>query len=510
MEYSELLFSQMDEIFYSDILLWNAMIRGYAYNGPHQKCISMYDKMIERGLIPNNFTYPYVLKSCAQMGMIREGKKLHCQILKSGYCQVHSVANSLLNFYMKIEGYCNSSELCDMGNVNLSNARKVFDVMLLKPTELWNKMISAYVNLGSVECAGRLFDDMPERDVVSWNSMITGFAKAGDVEKARDLFERMPEKNVVSWTCMVEAYASSGDLDQAKRLFQQMPVRNVISWNSMISNYNRHGKFKEALDLFLQMLLGGVDLDGFTFVSALSACSQLGALEFGRWIHNNLIQDWSHFGVIVATALIEMYAKCGDVDRAFKVFIKIGNKDVFCWNVMIKSLAIHGRTGDAVKIFFMMQRKGVKPNDFTFSSALFACSHGGLVEEGHQIFYRMKRDFGINPNLEHYGCLVDLLCRNGQLEEAELLVKEMPHEPDIAIWGALLGGCRISNDSKLAEKIMNRVEKLKTNEPGVYVLLSNIYASSGEWPEAVRAREKMEEKSLWKKAGCSALEVVGV
>ncbi|KAJ4962442.1 hypothetical protein NE237_022381 [Protea cynaroides] len=446
MDYSELLFFQIVEIFYAEILLWNAMIRGDAYNGPR--------------LIPNNFTYRHVLKSCAQMGMTREGKKLHCQILKSGYCRIHSVDNSLLNFYMKIEGCCDSFELCDMENVNLSDAWKVFDVMLLKPTELWNKMISAYGNLGNVECAGRLFDNMPERNVVSWNSMVTGFAKAGDVEKARDLFERMPVKNVVSWTCTVEACASSGDLDQAKRLFQQMPVRNVISWNSIISNYNRHGKFKEALDLFVQMHLGGVDLDG--------------------WIHNNLIQDWSHVGVIAVTALIEMYAKCGVVYRAFKVFIKIGNKDVFCWNVMIKSLAIHGRTGDAVKISFLMQRKGVKANDFTFTSALFACCHGGLVEGGHQLFYRMKRDFGINPNLEHYGCL-------------------MPYEPDIAIWEALLGGCRISNDSKLAEKIMNRVDKLKTTEPGVYVLLSNIYASGGEWPEAVCAREKMEEKSLWKK-----------
>ncbi|XP_042504249.1 pentatricopeptide repeat-containing protein At3g29230-like isoform X2 [Macadamia integrifolia] len=510
MEYSELLFFQMDEIFDTEILLWNAMIRGYAYNGPHQKCIYMYNKMTDKGITPNNFTYPYVLKSCALMGLDREGKKVHCQILKWGYCRVYSVATWLLNFYMKIEGYCDSSEPVDKENVSLSDTQKLFDDMLVKPIELWNRMITAYVNLGNVECAGRLFDKMPERDIVSWNSMLTGYAKVGDVENARDLFKRMPEKNAVSWTCMVEAYASSGDLDQAKILFRQMPIRNVISWNSMISNYNRHRKFKEALDLFVQMHLEGIDMDGFTFVSALSACSQLGALEFGRWIHNSLIEDWSQVGVIVATALIEMYAKCGDVDRAFKVFIKIGNKDVFCWNVMIKSLAIHGRVADAIKFFLMMKSKGVKPNDFTFSSVLFACSHGGLVEEGHQIFYSMKRDFAINPKLKHYGCLVDLLCRNGLLEEAELLVKDMPHDPDVAIWGALLGGCRISSNSKLVERIMNRVDKLKTNEPGVYVLLSNIYASSGKWPEAVRTREKMEEKSLWKKAGCSALDVVNM
>ncbi|XP_043700408.1 pentatricopeptide repeat-containing protein At3g29230-like [Telopea speciosissima] len=210
------------------------------------------------------------------MGLDKEGTKIHCQILKWGYCRVSSVASSLLNFYLKIECYCDSSEPSDKEDVSLNDTRKVFDEIVLKPIELWNRMISAYMKLDNVECAGRLFDKMPERDVVSWNSMVTGYAKAGDVEKARDLFDRMPEKNVISWTCMVEAYASSGDRDKAKRLFQQMPVRNVISWNSMISNYNRHGKFKEAWNLFVQMHLGGVDMDWFTFVSAFSACSQFG------------------------------------------------------------------------------------------------------------------------------------------------------------------------------------------------------------------------------------------
>ncbi|KAF8380277.1 hypothetical protein HHK36_027759 [Tetracentron sinense] len=504
MDYPELIFSQMGHKIQTEIYLWNAMIRGYAYNGPYLKCISMYDEMIQRGLQPNNYTYPYVLNSCTEMGNHKEGKKVHCRIIKTGFGFADSVANSVLSFHIKMFD-CFKPDV--MKNEKLSIAQKVFDDMLIKPVEFWNRLISEYVNFGDLECARKLFEEMPERDIVSWNSMVSGYAGVGDLENARDLFERMPEKNVVSWTSMLGAFASSGDLQMARKLFENMPDRNVVSWNSMISNYVQHEKFDEALDLFTRMLMEGVDLDGFTFVSALSACSHLGALEFGKWIHFHLMRDWSQLGVIVGTALIEMYANCGDVERAFKVFIKICKKDVFCWNVMIKSLAIHGRIEDAIKIFFMMQKRGLKPNDFTFTNALFACNHGGLVDEGRRIFYSIERDFGVNPKIEHYGCLIDLLGRNGQLEEAHLLVKVMPYKADIAIWGALLGGCRVRGDIKLAEKVMERIDELKTNanESGVYVLLSNIYASANQWPKAVSARDKMEENRIWKKAGCSSV-----
>ncbi|KAL5744583.1 hypothetical protein ACOSQ2_027699 [Xanthoceras sorbifolium] len=414
MEYSDLIFSQMGRVFDTEIMIWNIMIRGYAYNGPHEKCLSLFDEIAQRGLEPNSYTYPYILNACSEMGFYRNGQKVHCRIVKSGFAKLREIAN------------------------------------------------------------------------------------------ARDFFERMPEKNVVSWTLMIGAYSDVGDLETARKFFNQMPRRNVVTWNSMISSYTQRGKFEQALDLFVQMQLEGVVSDGYTFVSVLSACSHLGDLEFGKWIHY-LIGDWYQLGVILGTALVDMYAKCGDINRAFSLFIKIGKKDVFSWNVMIKSLAIHGRTEDAIKMFLLLQKTGVKPNEFTFSSILFACSHGGLVEEGCRIFYSMERDFGIRPKLEHFGCLIDLLSRNDQVERAELLIKDMPFEPDIAVWGALLGGCRVRNDLKLAEKVIEKATELEANEPGVYALLSNIHASVGQWQEALSAREKMEERNLYKKAGCSSV-----
>ncbi|KAK4489545.1 hypothetical protein RD792_005354 [Penstemon davidsonii] len=501
MEYANLIFAQMGGLSNTEITLWNAMIRGYAYNGPFQNCLSLFDEMTLRGLKPNNFTYPYVLTSCSQMGLFNKGQKFHCWIIKSGFECAFPVGIALFDFYVK------KFESLEMGmarNGSFDDVRLIFDGMCERTVDLCNKMISKYVSIGNMKSGRKVFDEMPEKDLVSWNTMISGYAKAGEVANARVLFERMPQRNVVTWTTMLGAYAGIGEIETAMNFFENMPERNVVSWNCMMSSYNQKGKFQQALDLFIQMQSKGIEPDSFTFVSALSACSNLINLESGKWVHT-LIRDWSNMSVIVGTTLAEMYANCGDIDKAFTIFIKTGNKDVFCYNVMIKSLAIHGRSKDATKIFHLMQKRGLKMNDFTFSCALFACSHGGLVGEGREIFKIMERDFSITPKLEHYCCMIDLLCRNDRLEEAESFINDMKVEPDIAIWGALLGGCRERGNLALGERIVSKAIELRSNEPGVHALLSNIHASMGQWSEALQARKVMEENGIWKQTGSSSI-----
>ncbi|KAM7266451.1 hypothetical protein ACFE04_004348 [Oxalis oulophora] len=475
------------------VLIWNAMIRGYAFNGPFDNTLQMFDEMPHRGLKPNNYTYPSVLNACIEMGVYDKGKSVHCMIVKSGFDSNLFVASSLFNLYVKMVETC--------GGGRISDARKVFDGMVIKPVEMWNRMIGQYVNVNDLKRARELFDKVPEKDVVSWNSIIAGYAKVGDVESARDLFVSMPEKNVVSWTSMVKAYSYAGKFDAARKFFSQMPCKNEVSWSCMISSCTQHGKYEEALKLFVQMQSEKVTADGFTFVSCLTACSNLGALEFGKWIHYLVKDGWSQQGVMVGTALVQMYARCGDIDRAFTVFVKIGKKDVFCWNVMIKSLAIHGRTEEAIKMFYLMQKMGLKPNEHTLSSALFACSHGGLVDEGNKIFLNMEKNYEISPKHEHFCCVIDLLSRNGRIEEALQLLEKMPYEADTAIWGALLGGCRVTSDVNSAEKVMESARKMGVNEPGVFALLSNIHALAGQWMEAQNARDNLEDNKIWKTAG---------
>ncbi|KAG8381343.1 hypothetical protein BUALT_Bualt06G0112500 [Buddleja alternifolia] len=490
----------MGGLFNTEITLWNAMIRGYAYNGPCENCLYLFDEMTVRGLTPNNFTYPYVFSSCSQMGLFNKGQNVHCRVIKSGFEIYFSVGNALFDFYVKRFDL----EIGLVKNGSLNDVRRIFDGICGENVDLWNKMIGKYGSIGDVNSGREMFDEMPERDVVSWNTMISIYAKAGEVAKARDLFEHMPERNVISWTTMLGAYGGVGELETARNFFDKMPNKNVVSWNCMMSSYTQIGRFQQALDLFIQMQLEGVQPDSFTFVSALSACSNLSNLESGKRVHY-LINDWGKMGVIVGTALLEMYAKCGDIDKGFTTFIKIGKKDVFCYNVIIKSLAIHGRANDAIKIFNMMQKTGLKPNDYTYSCALFACSHGGLVDEGREIFKALGRRLGMGPKLEHYCSMIDLLCRNDLVEEAECLIKEMRVEPDIAIWGALLGGCRERGNLKLAESIISKAIEMNSGEAGVHVLLSNIHASMGRWSDALGARKLMEESGIWKRTGRSSI-----
>ncbi|XP_012851915.1 PREDICTED: pentatricopeptide repeat-containing protein At1g62260, mitochondrial-like [Erythranthe guttata] len=223
MDYANLIFNQMGGLLCTEITLWNAMVRGYAYNGPCENCLSLFDEMTVRGIKPNNFTYPYVINACSQMGSFLVGQKVHGLVVKSGFGWAFSVGNSLFDFYVK------KAESLDMGLVKIGSfddARKMFDEVSEKTVELWNKMIGKYAITGDVTNAKELFDEMPKRDVVSWNTMISTYAKAGDVENASDLFQRAPQKNVVTWTTMLGAYAAVEDVETAHKLFEKMPARN--------------------------------------------------------------------------------------------------------------------------------------------------------------------------------------------------------------------------------------------------------------------------------------------
>ncbi|XP_020572546.1 pentatricopeptide repeat-containing protein At3g29230-like [Phalaenopsis equestris] len=450
-EHAELIFFSGDP---PHILHWNALIRGCFQSGHYKKALNLFDWMSQRGQTPNEFTYSDVFASCGALEEYGMGKKAHCRSMKDGFDLIPLVAISLFNLYAE------SSSLAD--------AKKIFDGFLMKSVGLWNKMMSFYVRIGDILSARKLFDEMAVKDTVSWNTMLSGCVRVKQVERAKNLFQKMPERNVFSYTVMVGALADAGDLIGARRLFDEIPEGNVASWNCMLSAYTQSGRFKQALDLFLQMQSIVIQPDGFTFVSALSACAHLGDLKTGKWIHLHLIQNWLTFGAIVGTALMEMYAKCGDIDSAFRVFIKTSKKDVFCWNVMIKSLATHGRANAALQLFASMRNEKLQLNDFTLMGVLFACSHGGLVEDGRRIFESMERELKMKPRMEHYGCLIDLLCRAGRVEEAYEMVKQMPHKPDVLVWGALLGGCREGNETALAEKVMKRIDEVDGNGSGAY------------------------------------------
>ncbi|KAK9285330.1 hypothetical protein L1049_024521 [Liquidambar formosana] len=346
-----------------------------------------------------------------------------------------------------------------------------------------------------------------DSDLYVRTGLVDVYARGGDVMSAQQLFDTMPEKSLVSLTAMITCYAKHGDLDGARLVFDGMEERDVVCWNVMIDGYAQHGRPNKALVLFQQMLAAKVKPNEVTVLSVLSACGQLGALESGRWVHSYIENNRIQFNVHVGTALVDMYSKCGSLDDARLVFNKINDKDVIAWNSMIVGFAMHGFSQHALQLFSEMCRLGFRPTDITFIGILSACAHAGLITEGWAFFNSMKNGYGIEPKVEHYGCMVNLLGRAGHLEEAYELVKSMKIEPDPVLWGTLLGACRLHGNIALGEEIAEFLVGQNLANSGTYILLSNIYATAGNWDGVGRMRSMMKDSGVEKEPGCSSIEV---
>ncbi|KAL5974027.1 hypothetical protein ACLOJK_030689 [Asimina triloba] len=348
-----------------------------------------------------------------------------------------------------------------------------------------------------------------DSDLYVNNTLIDFYVSCGFLEDARRAFDLMPERDVISWTSMIVAYAKRGDMDAAEELFGGFPEKDMVAWTAMVTGFSQNGRPKDALRLFEMMQAAGVETDEVTVSGVISACAQLGALNHANWVRG--VAERAGFGpstnVVVGSALIDMYAKCGSVDEAQRVFEGMTERNVFSYSAMISGFAMHGKAETALSLFKMMVRETtVKPNGVTFIGVLTACSHAGMVEQGRKYFKSMYDDYGIAPSADHYASMVDLLSRAGHLEEAYELIKTMPIEPNGGVWGALLGACRIHGMPHVAEIAAGHLFELEPNGIGNYILLSNIYASAGMWDGVIRVRKLMRKKGLKKNPGCSWVE----
>ncbi|KAL7203139.1 hypothetical protein ACSBR2_016449 [Camellia fascicularis] len=348
-------------------------------------------------------------------------------------------------------------------------------------------------------------------DIFALTALVDMYAKLGMLALARKQFNEMRKRDVPTWNSMIAGYARFGDMEGALELFMAMPERNVISWTAIISGYSQNGQYAKALDMFLEMEKGkGVRPNEVTIASVLPACASLGALEIGERIEDYAREKGYLNNLFVCNAILEMYSRCGRIDMAKWVFDEIGCKRNACsWNSMIMGLAVHGQCNAALQLFQEMLREGTAPDDVTFVGVLLACTHGGMVEKGRQLFQSMEREFSISPKLEHYGCMVDLLGRSGELHEAFDLIRSMPMKPDSVVWGTLLGACSFHCNVELAEKAVESLFELEPWNPGNYVILSNIYASAGQWDGVARLRKLMKFGRITKVAGYSFIELGG-
>jgi pentatricopeptide repeat protein len=339
------------------------------------------------------------------------------------------------------------------------------------------------------------------------NSLIGAYDACGDVGAARKVFDDMMVKDAFSWTKLVVAYSKSGDMGSAEEVFVRCPVKDMVAWTAMVTGYAQNAMPAKALEAFEQMAAVGIAIDEVSLTGAISACAQLGAVRRAAWVQE--IAERSGFGrnVVVGSGLVDMYAKCGLIDKACKVFEGMQERNVYTYSSMIVGLASHGRANDAIALFNdMVSRAGVEPNHVTFIGVLTACSHAGMVKEGRYYFAQMKDRYGILPSADHYASMVDLLGRSGLVIEALDLVKSMTVEPHGAVWGALLGACRIHGNTEVAKVAAEHLFKLEPEGIGNYVLLSNILASAGEWDEVSKVRKLMRNRRLKKNPAVSWFE----
>ncbi|XP_077223591.1 pentatricopeptide repeat-containing protein At5g66520-like isoform X1 [Tasmannia lanceolata] len=349
-----------------------------------------------------------------------------------------------------------------------------------------------------------------ESDNYIHSSLIGLYAACSRIELARLVYDKMPCQGLVSSTALIDGYVKAGRINSAREVFDGLRQKDKILWTAMISGYAKSDQPEEALQLFQLMVreVGAVACES-VIPSVLSACARLGALETGKWLHRFLNRHRIKLTTRMATALVDMYAKCGLIDVAVQMFDKILQPDVVAWNAMISGLALQGNGQGALGLLQRMERAGTRPNESTFVAVLTACAHSGMVDEGKLKFEQMRTKYKIEPKMDHYGCMVDMLARSGCVEEAEEFIKTMPIRPDGVIWRSFLDGCRGQNDVARAELAMAKLMELGCCESTDFVILANIYASLNRYVEAGKVRRLMKDREIEKQAGCSSIEVEG-
>jgi pentatricopeptide repeat protein len=430
----------------------NSVIRAYANSSTPEVALTVFREMLLGPVFPDKYSFTFVLKACAAFCGFEEGRQIHGLFIKSGLVTDVFVENTLVNVYGR-SGY--------------------------------------------FEIARKVLDRMPVRDAVSWNSLLSAYLEKGLVDEARALFDEMEERNVESWNFMISGYAAAGLVKEAKEVFDSMPVRDVVSWNAMVTAYAHVGCYNEVLEVFNKMLDDSTEKpDGFTLVSVLSACASLGSLSQGEWVHVYIDKHGIEIEGFLATALVDMYSKCGKIDKALEVFRATSKRDVSTWNSIISDLSVHGLGKDALEIFSEMVYEGFKPNGITFIGVLSACNHVGMLDQARKLFEMMSSVYRVEPTIEHYGCMVDLLGRMGKIEEAEELVNEIPADEASILLESLLGACKRFGQLEQAERIANRLLELNLRDSSGYAQMSNLYASDGRWEKVIDGRRNMRAERV--------------
>ena len=494
-----------EEMHVKDLVSWNALISGYVAVGDGRSSLACFLNMQVLGMKPDRFSMIGSVNACSIECFLQTGKEIHSQILKCGFELDVMVQTSLLDMYSKC------------GRVDY--AERLFSEILPRNIVAWNAMIGGYVlnsrPLESLACLRKMQDaDNLKPDVITMINLLPSCAKLGDILDGKSIHGYAMRKgflpHVVLETALIDLYGAFGELKLAECIFGQMAEKSLITWNSMIAAYVQNKWNKEALELFQELLNKPLIPDAVTIASVLPAYSEVTtSLEEGKQIHGYISKSEHLQNTYVLNSLVYMFAKCGELKTAREIFDRISYRDVSSWNTIIMAYAIHGFGRESVELFSEMRDKGIKPNCSTFVSLLTSCSISGMVDEGWKFYNAMKIDYKIDPGIAHYGCILDLLGRAGDLDRAKSFIEKMPLAPTARIWASLLAASRNHRNIELAELAAEHIFRLEHehDNTGCYVLLSNLYAEAERWEDVERIKTLLKQKGLDKTVGSSLVEI---
>ncbi|XP_039130944.1 pentatricopeptide repeat-containing protein At4g13650-like [Dioscorea cayenensis subsp. rotundata] len=556
----------LDEIPHPNIVSFSALISGYARIGNLKHAMNLF-KRLQCSIIPNKFTFGGIISGCAQTRDFLLGVQVHCGMIKSGVESDAFVQSLLIDMYgkcgmvdwaFKVDMVCSGVQPVIMTFASLV---KVFDdptkLNQAKQTHgfivklgievddrLGSTMIAMYGRCGGINEVIRLSDRL-KHDVVSLTSLLAAYMHNGFAVEAIGIFRRMvSEKMVIDLfvvasvikacsnfqqlrlgkevhgyavkngfmydvsvsNAVLTLYGRCGAIRESERVFELMLDKDTISWTALLMSFCQNGYGEKAVLLFRQMLREALSTPIFSVTGAVSACSTIPSPPLGQQIHSRTVKLGIDEDISVENSLITMYAKCGSIENATKVFDSMQRRDTVSWNALINGFSHHGFEKEALKAFDQMQEKGIQPDDLTFVGILVSCSRAGLVTEGCEYFNLMSTAYRLMPKKEHYACMVDLFGRAGMVEDAIEFIHAMPCEPDQLVWEPLLASCKVHGNVELAKLAAMKILKIKPDEPSVYVTLSSVHASDGIWDEKARVRDIMSEYGVHKMPGRSWIE----
>ncbi|XP_073014834.1 putative pentatricopeptide repeat-containing protein At3g47840 [Primulina eburnea] len=490
-----------DEMPLRNVVTWTAIITGLVRAGFNNRGLMYFAKMWRDGVDYDSYTFAIALKACADLEFLNHGREIHARTIKKGVDVTSYVANSLATMYNK----------CG----RLVYGSRLFESMSTPDVVSWTTSITSCMQTGQEKQGIHLFLQMIGCDVrpngYTYAAVVSGVANIAKLDWGQQLHAQLFHVGLANSLSVANSlmtmYSKCGQPNSASAIFHEMTRRDVISWSTIISGYAQGGCGEEAFELLSRMKREGQKPTEYALSSVLSVCGSMSILDQGRQLHANVLTTGLDKTALVQSSLINMYSKCGSIGEAVKIFNLAENDDIVSWTAMINGYAEHGCSQEAIDLFEKISIVGLRPDAITFIGVLSACNHVGLLDLGFHYFDLMTKEYRINPSKEHYGCMIDLLCRGGRLREAENMIKNMPFEQDGVVWSTLLRASKERGDVECARIAAKQILQLDPACAGTHITLANIYASKGKWREAAHVRKLMRTKGVIKEPGWSWIKI---